>query len=148
MSARTGTLEIPRGHQPRAWLTVGVVAVAIAVTAALVTMDRSGGPTVSTAHRNLWAGLDLGALEEAGYTGRAGAATFGSTLNEQLVNSGVVPREALEPSAVEPLYSAQDRALMSAVAAGIVPDEVLDDEHFLIRRLANQGLIPREAAGS
>jgi hypothetical protein len=42
------------------------------------------------------------------------------------------------------LYSRQDRALMAAVAAGLVPEKALRTERFLIIRLVNQGLIPRE----
>jgi hypothetical protein len=34
---------------------------------------------------------------------------------------------------------------MAAVAAGVVPDEVLDGEPFRTNRLINQGLVPREA---
>jgi hypothetical protein len=44
------------------------------------------------------------------------------------------------------IYSERDRALMAAVAAGLVPEEALETDHFLILSLVNQGLIPREAA--
>jgi hypothetical protein len=42
------------------------------------------------------------------------------------------------------LYSRRDRALMAAVAAGLVPEEALRSERFLILRLVNPGLIPRQ----
>lgn len=63
------------------------------------------------------------------------------------MNEGVVPREALQPL-IEPLYSAQERALMAAVAAGQVPEAALEDESFLIKSLVNQGLVPRETVTS
>jgi hypothetical protein len=65
-----------------------------------------------------------------------------------LVNQGLVPRAALEPRSVviAPLYSAQERAVMAAVTAGVIPQEALDGEPFLTKRLINQGLVPRQAA--
>ena len=122
MSASSGALELPRGHAPRAWIALGAALfVAIAIFA-LATMDRSGGPATITQQ----------------------------SVTERLVNAGVIPSQTLQPAlaAVEPLYSARDRALMGAVSAGVVPDEVLNTHDFLIKRLANQGLIPREAATS
>jgi hypothetical protein len=101
-----------------------VVAAAISV-AGLLTFAGSDDSTVTPAHRNLWAGLNTEALERAGYTGRAGASTT---------------------EIVEPLYSSQDRALMAAVASGVVPQEVLESDDFRIKRLVNQGLVPKESA--
>lgn len=63
------------------------------------------------------------------------------------MNAGVLPGETLEPPKAEPIYSAQDRALMAAVANGLVLEKVLEDDHFLIKRLVNQGLVPRETIG-
>jgi hypothetical protein len=67
---------------------------------------------------------------------------------KQLVNEGVLPRATLSPGSapVTPLYCPEERALMAAVAAGVVPDEVLDGEPFRTNRLINQGLVPRAAA--
>jgi hypothetical protein len=67
---------------------------------------------------------------------------------KQLVNEGLLPRATLSPGSapVTPLYCPEERALMAAVAAGVVPDEVLDGEPFRTNRLINQGLVPREAA--
>jgi len=68
---------------------------------------------------------------------------------KQLVNEGLVPSEALAPRSapVEPLYTARERAIMAAVATGQIPRQVLDGEPFRTKRLINQGLIPRAAAG-
>jgi hypothetical protein len=67
-----------------------------------------------------------------------------------LINQGLVPQAALEPRPVgiSPLYSAQEQAMMAAVAAGLVPEEALEGEPFRTKQLINQGLIPREAADS
>jgi hypothetical protein len=65
-----------------------------------------------------------------------------------LVNQGLVPSETLQPSSIAStsLYSAQERALMNAVAQGMVPEETLESESFRIKGLINQGLIPAKAA--
>ena len=70
-------------------------------------------------------------------------------LTKRLVNQGLVPWEtvAQRQASISPLYSAKEQALMDAVAAGLVPAEALDGESFRTKRLINQGLIPREAAG-
>lgn len=125
MSTRTGALEIPRGHRPRAWLAIGAVFVAATVAiGVLATFQGSDGPATSI-------------NDASGYARM-----------EEFVNSGFVPREALQPMRPEPVYSAQDRALMAAVANGVVPEEALDTEDFLIKRLINQGLIPRQTIDS
>lgn len=69
-------------------------------------------------------------------------------LTKRLVNRGILPREALEArmAPVAPLHCPEERALMAAVAAGVVPQQALETEELLIKRLANQGLIPRAAA--
>jgi hypothetical protein len=67
---------------------------------------------------------------------------------KRLVNEGFVPRETVQssPAPRTSLYSEQERALMNAVAGGQVPEEALDGDSFLIKRLIDQGQIPREAA--
>lgn len=148
MSARTDALRAPRAFRPQRWLAAGiaVVTVAIVVTVVMTPKESTVG---AGAHPSLWAGVDIQAVKDAGYTGRAGAATVqAQTLMERLVNAGVVPLETLQPQQVqsEPLYTRRELALMAAVAGGQVPKEALDDETFLIKSLVNQGLIPREAA--
>lgn len=131
MSARTGTLEIPRGRQPWALLVVGAIVVVVTIgVAAFFALAGSEGST----------GTSGGAIHEV----TEGSA---STLIERLVNAGVLPRETLEPSKAEPIYSVQDRALMAAVANGQVPEKVLESDYFLIKRLVNGGLVPRETIG-
>jgi hypothetical protein len=67
---------------------------------------------------------------------------------KRLVNEGFVPRETVQssPAPRTSLYSEQERALMNAVAGGQVPEEALDSDSFLIKRLIDQGQIPRGAA--
>ena len=66
----------------------------------------------------------------------------------QLVNEGQVPRAALDAQSapVAPLYCPKEKAMVAAVAGGVVPTEVLTGEPFRTKRLINQGLIPRKAA--
>jgi hypothetical protein len=67
-----------------------------------------------------------------------------------LISQGLIPRGALAPrgAPITPLYTEAERAVMAAVAAGMVPEETLEGEPFRTKRLINQGLIPRQAAGS
>jgi hypothetical protein len=53
----------------------------------------------------------------------------------------VMPWDAAPSS----LYTAQERATMAAVANGLVPNQVLASENFLVKKFINQGLIPRQA---
>jgi hypothetical protein len=125
MSATAGTLRVPHRHQSRAWLGIGAIVVFVAVTAAaLVTFGGSEDATSTATRPSLWAGLDVDALEDLGYTGRAGASTV---------------------ERIDPLFTEADRALMAAVAGGVVPPQALESEGFVMKRLVNQGLIPRES---
>ena len=42
------------------------------------------------------------------------------------------------------LYTPQEQKVMSLAAAGVVPGETLDGGIYLIKRLVNEGLIPRQ----
>jgi hypothetical protein len=50
------------------------------------------------------------------------------------------------PAEVESLYTPQALRLLEAVRSGQVPAETIDTDAFRLKRLANEGLIPREAA--
>lgn len=68
---------------------------------------------------------------------------------KQLVAEGVLPQATLEtrPAPVtSPLWCPEERAVIAAVAAGVIPKQVLEGEPFRTKRLINQGLIPRGAA--
>jgi hypothetical protein len=67
---------------------------------------------------------------------------------KRLVAQGVIPRETLVTGVpIEPTLSCpEERAVMKAVSAGLIPAEVLDGEPFRTRRLIAQGLIPWQAA--
>jgi hypothetical protein len=47
---------------------------------------------------------------------------------------------------VESLYTPEELRLLEAVRSGQVPRETIDTDAFRLKRLANEGLIPREAA--
>lgn len=46
------------------------------------------------------------------------------------------------------LYTPQEQTVLHMVAAGVLPQETLEGGIYRIKSLANQGLIPREAADS
>lgn len=68
---------------------------------------------------------------------------------QRLANQGLIPKQALIPKTEEPesLYTPEERAIMDAVRRGEIPKAVLDGEPFLTKRLINQGLLPKGAAG-
>jgi hypothetical protein len=68
---------------------------------------------------------------------------------KSLVARGLVPRETLIAAAPPrpPLWCPEERAVMQAVASGVVPPEVLDGEPYRTKRLIARGLVPWESAG-
>ncbi|HEX6330831.1 MAG TPA: hypothetical protein VF129_06030 [Actinomycetota bacterium] len=128
MSARAETLRAPGFGRPKAWLGFVAAMVAVVVTFAILVRFDGSGDSASTG-------------------GSAGGSAVELTSVEKLVRQGLVPPETLQPyrAPAESISSAQDRALMAAVAEGLVPEEALDDEHVRIRELVNRGLVPREA---
>ncbi len=142
MSASQGTLNLPRAHAPRVWLWVGIVAVTVAV--AFVAYARLGTAGDQATHGVSTATARNTTMEQLVNAGLVPAETLEPSTVEQLVNAGLVPAETLEPRSVGSLYTAQDRALMGAVASGQVPAATLDGDSFLIKRLINQGLVPRQ----
>lgn len=67
---------------------------------------------------------------------------------KSLVARGLVPRETLIPAtaARPPLWCPEERAVMQAVAAGVVPAQVLDEEPYRTKRLIARGLVPWQSA--
>ena len=66
---------------------------------------------------------------------------------ERAVRSGQVPVAALNSiRPVAPLYSPTETKLIESVRSGHVPADVLDSRALLLKRLANEGKIPRAAA--
>lgn len=68
----------------------------------------------------------------------------------QLATQGRVPLEACSTAPTrqptQPLYTTTELEMMRLVDAGRLPEETLNTQTFLIKRLANEGQIPREAA--
>jgi hypothetical protein len=136
------------------WAFVGLALVSFVVAALMVTGSREREPAARPAPR-VEAGAIYTAREHAVLQLVAQGLIPAETLDgepfrtKRLVNGGLVPREALAPWSppVEPLYSARERALMAAVAAGQIPRQALDGEPFRTKELINRGLIPRAAAG-
>jgi hypothetical protein len=54
----------------------------------------------------------------------------------------IMPWEAAPSS----LYTAQEKATIAAVTRGLIPNQALASESFLVKKFINQGLIPRQAA--
>jgi len=66
---------------------------------------------------------------------------------EQLVNQGLVPAQTLElyRPPVEPLFTKSELLMIELAESGQIPMPAVDWEEVQLKRLVNQGLIPREA---
>ncbi len=68
----------------------------------------------------------------------------------QLANQGRVPLEACSAATTQqptqPLYTTTELEMIRLVEGGRLPEGTLDNQTFLIKRLANEGEIPRDAA--
>lgn len=66
---------------------------------------------------------------------------------EQLVNQGLVPAETLEAnrSPVEPLFSESELLMIELAESGQIPMQAVDWGKVELKKLVNQGLIPRDA---
>ena len=67
---------------------------------------------------------------------------------KRLVADGMIPRETLVTGVAfgRTLYCEEERVVMQAVRAGLIPAETLDGEPYRTKRLIAQGLIPWQAA--
>lgn len=139
------------GRQPRlGWAIGGLVALALVgvVVAAVAVLSPSSGP----ADRERTAPIYT--QEEATVIGLVADGVLPDSVlaqepfrTKQLVAEGLIPRAALLSgvAAAVSLYCPDERAVMAAVAAGVVPKETLDGEPYRTKRLIAQGLVPREA---
>jgi hypothetical protein len=155
---RTGVLG-GRRISGTGWILGGLAALAlVSVAAAAIVVATAPEPVVPSSGKPAAHGsgslytqqeLTVMRLIAQGYV-PVETLNGGSFLTKRLANRGLLPRQALELRRAGrlPLYTTRERALMAAVAAGIVPRRTLQGEPFRTKRLINQGLIPRAAASS
>ena len=68
---------------------------------------------------------------------------------KEAVAQGYVPEQALRPyyfEGAEPLFTNEELATIELAEKGLIPMESVDWEAVELKRLANKGLIPRQAA--
>lgn len=143
--------SIPR-QRPIGWALSGLAALALAAVTVAAVSVLSQGPASSPADARP-ATRVYTADERAAIRLVADGVLPESILDaepfrtKQLVAQGLVPAETLIPKAVgpAPLYCPEERAVMAAVAAGVVPAEALEGEPYRTKRLVAQGLIPRDS---
>ncbi|HYU57624.1 MAG TPA: hypothetical protein VEO00_06195 [Actinomycetota bacterium] len=137
------------------WALGSLVALAVAAVAVATVMTVSPRPAVGPAEQARPADAGLYTADEEAVMrlvsqGLIPAKTLegGVFLIKSLVNRDLIPAETLKPyqAPVQPLWCPQERALMAAVAAGLVPQEALQGEPFRTKRLIAKGLIPRQSA--
>jgi hypothetical protein len=64
---------------------------------------------------------------------------------KRLVNMGLVPAAALEPAAVDHLFTELELLEIDLANRGLIPQQAVDWETLEMKRLVNMGLIPRQA---
>lgn len=66
---------------------------------------------------------------------------------EQLVNQGLIPAQTLQPyvAPVVPLFSEHETLMIELARSGQIPVQAVDWEDVEMKKLVNEGLIPREA---
>lgn len=120
---------------------------AIAAVAAVAVILATGGEDGTQAAPDLRSEQQILAdLANQGYI-PAAAVDHKLLMTERMVNQGLVPAQALEPYAppVEPLYTAQELSTLELAESGQIPMESVDWDEVALKRLVNQGLIPRQA---
>lgn len=126
------------------WAAATVVIAALAVVLVVFLMD-SGTETVVAPDLRSDQQV-LADLASRGYI-PAEAVDYERLATENLVNQGLLPEAALRgyiaPSA--PIFTPEDLALIHAAQTGVIPMEAVDWDDVALKRLVNQGLIPRAA---
>ncbi len=130
----------------------GLAIIALAAVAAVVVLFVTGGEETTTAGE---AATDyrseqqiIADLANQGYL-PAAAVDWQLLKTERMVEQGLVPAEALEPavSPVAPLFSPDELLTIELANTGQIPTEAVDWSGVALKKLVNQGLIPREALG-
>lgn len=133
------------GRRSYGWIVV-LAAFAVAAVAVAIGFVLSGARTTQPEAAATLLTPDEQALVRLANQGYIPAAAVNWELidTKLLVNEGIVPAQTLEPytPALASLWTPQERALMDAVARGLVPEQALDHEAITTKQLINQGLIP------
>ena len=122
--------------------------VALVALAAIVVMLVRGDSTTQATPDLRSEQQILADLANMGYI-PAAAVDYQLLMTERLANQGLVPAETLEPyyPPVEPLYSAREMLTIEQAESGQIPMASVDWDEVELKRLVNQGLIPRAALG-
>jgi DNA-binding transcriptional regulator YdaS (Cro superfamily) len=130
------------------WILAVIAVAAVAAAAILLT---TGGEEASTEAAPVQTAFrtdqqKLADLANQGYI-PAAAVDWELLRTEQLVNEGLIPAQTLEPrsSAVEPLFSAEERLMIELARTGQIPREAVDWGEVQLKKMVNEGMIPREA---
>jgi hypothetical protein len=155
-------VEVPRYRTPArparrrtmgiaAWLVAAVAVAALVTVGIVVATGEEAAPAATTAtapdlrseQRVL---ADLAAL---GYI-PAQAVDWQTLRTEQLIAQRLIPAQTLEPAGTpapvpvpEPLFSESEELLIRLATTGQIPMQSVDWREVELKRLVNQGLIPR-----
>jgi len=144
---RFETSEAP-GPKKGSGVVVTVLAIiALAAAAATVVFVFAGGETATQAVQDFRSEQQILAdLAHRGYI-PAEAVDWRLLRTEQLVNQGRIPAQTLEPyrTPVEPLFSETELVMIELAKSGQIPREAVDWGEVELKKLVNQGLIPRQA---
>ncbi len=128
---------------------LAVIAMA-AVAAVVVLMVTGGEETTGAAPGPDYRSEQqiLADLANQGYI-PAAAVDWQLLKTERLVEQGLVPGEALEPASgpTDPLYTPDELLMIDLANTGQIPMEAVDWDEVALKKLVNQGLLPRAALG-
>ena len=88
----------------------------------------------------------LAELANRGYIPSA-AVDWRQLKTEELVNQGLIPAQTLEPyiAAAEPLFSESELLTMEFARSRQIPVQAVDWQAVEMKKLVNEGFIPRQA---
>lgn len=140
--------EVPartRRFEVAMWVLVIIAVAAVVATAIMLT--TAGEEATTEAVPDFRSDQQkLAELANQGYI-PAAAVDWELLRTERLVNQGQIPAQTLESygSPIEPLFSADERLMIELAQTGQIPMEAVDWGDVQLKKLVNQGLIPREA---
>lgn len=138
--------EAPAPKRISGKFVTALAIIALAAVAATVVFVFAGSDTATQAVPDFRSEQQILAdLANRGYI-PAEAADWRLLRTEQLVNQGQIPAQTLEPyrTPVQPLFSEAELVMIELAESGQIPREAVDWSEVELKKLVDQGLIPRQ----
>ena len=144
---RFETIEAPAQKRGSGMVVTALAIIALAAVAATLVFVFAGDETATQAVQDFRSEQQILAdLANQGYI-PAEAVDRRLLKTEALINQGQIPAQTLEPyrTPVEPLFSEAELVMIELAESGQIPREAVDWGDVELKKLVNQGLIPRQA---